>query len=142
MSQKDFSFSFKSSKTPETVFALLLDINQWWSGLYGESINGKSSHLNDEFVFTAGNGAHYSNQKLIELIPNKKIVWLVTDGTLSFLNNPGEWINTRLCFDISKEGTKTKITFTHKGLIPQFECYNGCSGAWTGYLENLKKKLA
>ena len=138
---KNFTYSFTSSKTPEEVFELLLHIEQWWFGKYEETIKGKSEKINDEFTFNAGGGAHYSKQKLVELIPNKKIVWLVTDSKLSFLRDTGEWIGTKICFDISTEDNKTKLTFTHDGLVPEIECYNACSGGWTQYLEQLKNKL-
>ena len=141
MKKENFAYSLKSSKTPEDIFRLLLNIEQWWFGLYEETIKGKSHKLNDEFSFKAGGGVHYSKQKLIELIPNKRIVWLVTDSELNFLSNPGEWINTKICFDISGEDDGTMVTFTHDGLIPQIECYNSCSSAWTSYLKNLKNKL-
>jgi len=143
MKKESFTYSFKSSKTPGAVFELLLDIEQWWSGLYEETIKGKSHKLNDEFSFEAGSGIHYSKQKLIELVPDKRIVWLVTTSRLNFLSDPGEWTNTKICFDISKEKDKDKtlVTFTHDGLTPRIECYNNCSGAWTGYLTKLKEKL-
>ena len=138
---QDFTYSFTSSKTPAAVFELLLHIDQWWSGQYEETIKGKSEKINDEFTFRAGGGAHYSKQKLVELIPNKKIVWLVTDSNLSFLSDTGEWIGTKICFDISMEGNQTKVIFTHDGLVPDIECYDACSGGWTKYLKQLKKKL-
>lgn len=77
--QQNYSYCFSTSKTPDEVFSLLLDIDKWWSGLYAEQTAGKSEHLNDEFTFSAGGGMHYSKQKLIELIPGKRIIWLVTD---------------------------------------------------------------
>jgi len=138
---KNFTYNFTSSKTAEEIFEILTDIEQWWSGLYGETINGKSKKINDEFTFKAGGGAHYTKQKLIEIIPNKKIVWLVTESELTFISHPEEWVNTKIEFDISKEGNKTKVTFTHEGLVPEIECYKDCSMGWTGYLEQLKKKL-
>jgi hypothetical protein len=97
--------------------------------------------MGDEFSFLAGGGMHFCKQKLIELIPNKKIVWLVTESNLSFLENPKEWENTKLIFDISEKENKTKVTFTHKGLEPQIECYDGCSNAWTQYFQNLENTL-
>ncbi len=136
-----FSYSFKTSKTADEVYELLLNIDQWWSGLFEENIEGKSKKINDEFSFKAGGGVHYSKQKLVELIPGKKIVWLVTDSNLSFLKAPSEWNGTKICFVISSDKNKTEITFTHEGLVPQIECYDSCSGAWNGYLDNLKKKL-
>jgi len=62
-----------------------MDPKNWWVGLFGETIEGESNHINDEFSFRDGDGVHYSNQKLIELVPNEKIVWLVTESKLSFL---------------------------------------------------------
>ena len=139
--KESFTYSFNTAKSPEAVFRLLLDIEQWWSGLHGEIIKGESRKVGDTFTFQAGGGAHYSKQKLIELIPRKKVVWLVTDSKLTFLNDAGEWTGTRICFDISTDENKTKVTFTHEGLVPQIECYNDCSGEWPKYLEKLKQKL-
>ena len=141
MKTENFSYSFKSSKTPDEIFKLLPNIEQWWSGFYDETIQGKSQHVNDEFTFTAGGGAHYSKQKLIELIPNKRIAWLVTDSNLNFLNDTNEWTGTRIYFDISTEENTTNIIFTHEGLVPHAECYDACSSGWTKYLGQLKQKL-
>jgi hypothetical protein len=141
MNKDNFSYNFETSKPINEVFELLLNVEQWWSGLFEENIQGESLKLNDEFSFKAGEGAHYSKQKLIELITNKKIVWLVTDSNLSFLNNPTEWTGTKMRFDLSTKGNNTKIIFTHEGLVPQIECYDACSGAWTSYLSNLTKKM-
>jgi activator of Hsp90 ATPase-like protein len=141
MKKENFSYSFKSSKTPTEVFELLPDVEQWWSGFYEETIKGKSQQVNDEFTFNAGGGAHYSKQKLVELIPDKKITWLVTDSKLNFLSDTNEWTGTRICFDISTEENMTRVTFTHDGLVPEVECYNACSSGWTKYLGKLKSRL-
>ena len=138
---KDYTFSFESAETSENIFETLLNVRSWWIGLYGEDIKGSSKKLNDEFTFNAGDGVHYSKQKLVELIPDKKIVWLVTDSNLNFLEKPNEWTGTKICLEISKKGNKNQITFTHQGLVPKIECYNACSSAWTQYLENLADKL-
>jgi len=141
MADKNFQLSFTTTKNAHQVYNQLLDVKNWWSGLYNETISGESSKLNDEFTFSAGGGAHFSKQKLIELIPDKKIKWEVKESNLSFLTQTNEWTNTKICFDIEQLKTKTKVTFTHEGLVPQIECYGGCSGAWTKYLENLKNEM-
>jgi hypothetical protein len=138
MKHKDFQYSFTTSQIDDKVFAYLLNPKNWWVGLFGETIEGISNAIDDTFSFRAGDGVHYSNQKLVELKKNKKIVWLVTESNLSFLKNTNEWAGTKICFDIEKLGDKTKITFTHVGLIPQIECYGDCSSAWTQYLQNLQ----
>lgn len=141
MKKDNFSYSFKTSKPASEVFEFLLNIEQWWSGLYEETITGKSKKVNDEFTFKAGGGAHATKQKLVELVRDKKIVWLVSESNLSFLKDTAEWNGTKLRFDLSAEKNMTTVTFTHEGLEPQIECYDACSSAWTGYLDNLKKKL-
>lgn len=92
--------------------------------------------LGDEFIFKAGDGVHYSKQKLVELVPNKKIAWLVTDSELSFLQQKDEWTGTKLIFEISTTGVNTQVKFTHEGLTPTSECYDACAPAWTQYIQN------
>ena len=137
MKAQSFKYSFSTSKSPGEAFSYLINPKNWWTGLFGEKIEGKSEAINNEFSFNAGDGIHYSNQKLIELVTESKIVWLVTDSNLSFLKNTNEWAGTKICFDIERVDGKTKISFTHDGLIPAIECYDSCSNAWAQYLQNL-----
>ena len=69
-----------------------------------------------------------------ELIPDKKIVWMITDSKLTFLKKPDEWTGTRIIFEILKKESKTQLVFTHEGLVPEIECYDSCSPAWSRYL--------
>lgn len=141
MSTQNFSYTFTTSKSSAEVFKILIDPKSWWTGLHEEIITGNSEKLNDEFSFSAGNSAHNSVQKLIEIIPNEKIVWEVVDSNLTFLSHPDEWKGTTISFEIGIENALTKIIFTHDGLKPQFECFGSCSNAWTQYLENLNRNL-
>jgi len=141
MSTQNFSYTFTTLKPTDEVFNLLIDPKQWWMGLHDEIITGKSEQPNDVFIFDAGNGVHHTEQKLIEVIPDQKIVWEVTDSNLTFANKTDEWTGTKIGFDISTEDNNTRVVFTHDGLTPEFECYGGCSSAWTQYLEKLEKEL-
>jgi len=102
MSNQSFQYSITTSKNDNEIFAYLMNPENWWTGLFDETIEGKSKVINDEFSFRAGNGMHFSIQKLIELELDKKIVWLVTESNLSFLDKTNEWTGTRICFDIEK----------------------------------------
>lgn len=137
MAGKNYQNKITSSKSPSEVYSFLLNPNNWWVGLYGETIEGKSLALNDAFVFRAGDGVHYSKQKLVEVVPNQKIVWQVTESELSFIDKKDEWTGTKISFELSEKDGKTEITFTHLGLMPQIECYDACSGAWNQYFEIL-----
>jgi hypothetical protein len=136
MDTSNFSLTLFSKQTPEKVFQAIINVRDWWSGYYGEEFIGETKNLNDEFSFNAGDGAHYSKQKLIEVIPNKKVVWLITDSKLSFIEKTDEWIGTKVIFEISEKNDATQLTFTHEGLTPEIECYNSCAPAWTQYLQN------
>jgi len=136
-----FSYTFETPKFPQEIFELLLDIKEWWSGLYGETITGKSTKIDDEFCFLAGEGVHFSKQKLVELVPHSKIVWLVLESRLTFLYDIEEWNGTRIRFDINRQGESSLVKFRHEGLIPEIECYHNCSSAWNGYMKNLERKL-
>jgi len=85
MKNKNFTTTLIVDQTPEEVFNVVRNVRGWWSGYYSEEFEGNTEKLNDEFSFRAGGGAHYSRQKLIEVIPDKKVVWLVTDSKLDFL---------------------------------------------------------
>jgi hypothetical protein len=135
MKNQDFTTAIMVKQSPADVFPILLNVRAWWSGLYGESFEGNSEKVGDEFSFRAGGGAHYTKQKMVELVPGKKVVWLVTESNLSFVDTTDKWSGTRISFEISKEGDKTKIVFRHIGLVPEFECYDSCAPAWTQYVQ-------
>lgn len=130
MAKQSLSFSFLLDQTPEEVFAAVNNVSGWWSA----STTSKTDSVGDEFIYRHKD-LHYSKHKLTEVILNKKVVWLVTESTLSFLkDNQQEWVGTEVIFDITKEGDKTRLTFTHKGLYPEVECYEACKGGWSHYL--------
>jgi hypothetical protein len=136
MKDKNYTSIIAVNKDTETSFKAIKNFRAWWS----EEIEGNTDKL-DETFFYHYKDVHVCKLKLIEEIPNKKLVYLVIDNAFNFTKDKTEWINTKLIFDILKEGEHSKITFTHEGLIPQYECYEVCNDAWTGYIQGSLKKL-
>jgi plastocyanin len=132
MNNQHFTTTITVDQSSMEVFNAINNVRGWWSS---NGIEGNTSQLNDEFKFEV-KGVHYSKQKFIEVIPGKKIVWLVTEANMTFIKDSDEWKDTRIIFDISESNGKTKLTFTHEGLTPSVECYNACSPAWTEYIQH------
>jgi hypothetical protein len=133
MKTSDFSTSFSVDQTPKEVFDAINNVREWWTGEPG--VEGSTDKLGDEFTYRYKD-LHYSKQKVTEFIPGKKVVWLITDSELNFIKDKNEWTGTKISFEISKRGDKTEVRFTHVGLVPDIECYNDCSNAWSSYINS------
>ena len=125
METNSYTADIEVAKSPEEVFHCLGEVSKWWS----KDFEGSSKKLNDEFIINHP-GLHYSKQKLIELIPGKKVVWLVTESKLNWLEKDNEWTNTKMLFDLTTKGDKTQLHFTHEGLVPEKQCYEQCEQGW------------
>jgi hypothetical protein len=128
--EKDFTTSILLEKSPAEVYKAVNNVSGWWQG----TITGPTEKLHDEFTYQMKT-FHLSKQKIVELVPDGKVVWQVTESNLSFVKHTDEWTGTTIAFVIQPEGNKTKLTFTHYGLVPAFECYGGCSNGWAKLIE-------
>jgi hypothetical protein len=138
MKTTNFTTAFLVDQTPEEAFGAIMNVREWWTGKPG--IEGSIDKLGDEFTYRY-EPHHYSKQKITELIPGKKVVWKVTDSSINFVEDKSEWTGTKITFDISKKDGKTQVRFTHVGLVPGIECYDGCSNAWGSYINNSLRNL-
>lgn len=130
MKKKNYHLSIKVDATAQEAFKCINSVTKWWT----ENLEGSSEKLNDEFTVRFGD-IHYSKQKLVEVIPDKKVVWLVTDSKLNFLKDKHEWTNTEIVFEVLTQNNETHIHFTHVGLFPEIECFDACSDAWSQYIQ-------
>ena len=136
MTTSNFTTTILVEQTPKEVFNAINNVSGWWQG----EIEGSTNKLSDEFTYRMED-IHFSKQKLVELIPNEKVVWLVTDSKLNFTKNQSEWTGTKIIFEIAEINNKTQIRFTHLGLVPQIECFGDCSNAWSQLVQESLRSL-
>lgn len=136
MSATDFTTSIKVDQSRQEVFDAVTNVRGWWS----EEIEGNTAQLNDAFDYYYED-VHRCKIKLIEVIENQKIVWLVEENYFKFTEDKTEWTGTKPTFEISEKDGKTELKFTHFGLNPEYECFEICRDSWTNYIQNSLKKL-
>ena len=130
MSNQSFTSAILVDKSPKEAFDAINNVRGWWS----QQIDGGTEHLNDEFTYRRLN-LHSCKMKLTEVVPNKKVSWLVLENYFNFTQDQNEWIGTVPTFEISEKDNKTEIRFTHQGLVPGHECYDICHDAWSCYIQ-------
>lgn len=131
-----FSTSFEVAKSADEVFESVRDVRGWWSG----AIEGSTRDVGDEFTYEVP-GIHWCRFRIAEAERPSRISWLVTDAWLTFTEQKDEWTGTVVRFDVTEHGGLTQLRFTHDGLVPELECYELCSGAWTGYIAGSLRHL-
>ena len=136
MQTPNYTTSFQVDQSPEQVFRAINNVRGWWS----EQIEGPTDQLNAEFNYHYKD-VHRCKIRIVEFVPNKKVVWLVLENRFNFTKDKSEWTGTKMEFEISKKDGKTQLTFTHVGLVPAYECYKICADAWGNYVNGSLKSL-
>lgn len=138
MTTSDFTTIILVDQTPKEAFNAINNVRGWWS----EEIEGSTEKLNDVFNYHFED-IHRCQLKIIEVIPDTKVVWLVMDNYFKpgifaeashDLPGKSEWTGTKIIFEISKKDDKTQVCFTHLGLVPEYECFDVCTNGWTHYI--------
>ncbi len=130
MKEQNFTTTILVDQSPKEAFEAINNVRGWWS----EEIEGNTGVLNEEFRYHYED-VHIARIKVVESIPDQRVVWLVKENYFKFTKDKTEWAGTKIVFDISKKDSKTEIRFTHEGLVPEYECYEICQGAWTTYIQ-------
>lgn len=136
MSKQDYSTTILVDQSPKEVYNAINNVRGWWS----EEIEGPTDELNKEWFYHYKD-IHLCKIKVAEMIPNKKVVWEVLDNSFNFIEDKKEWVGNRIVFDISREGDKTRVTFTQEGLTTFYECFEVCRDGWNNYINNSLYKL-
>ncbi len=130
MKKENFTTILMVDQTPKQVFNAINNPQAWWSG----EIKGSTDKLNDEFTYRYKD-LHLSKQRIVEMIPDQKVVWLVIESKINYAEDKSEWTDTKISFEISEHGNKTQLRFTHLGLVPEIECFDSCSNSWSQLIQ-------
>lgn len=135
MKKQDYHTNITVDASAQEAFKNINSVSKWWTN----DFQGSSEKLND--VFTVRFGETFITLKIVELVPDKKILWQVIDCYKHWLKDKKEWQDTKISWEISTENDETHIDFTHIGLVPGIECYEGCEKAWDQYIKGSLFKL-
>jgi hypothetical protein len=136
MATNDYTTSFTVDQSPEEVFDAINNVRGWWSG----DIQGRTDRLGAEFTYRYKD-VHDTTQRITEWVPGRKVVWRVVESHINFVKDRTEWNGTDIVFEIDKKQDKTEVRFTHRGLVPEYECFDACSNAWGSYINGSLRKL-
>ena len=136
MKKQDYMASILVKSSANNAFQSINDVAAWWT----ENIEGSCENLNDVLIIHFGQES-FVTMKIVESVPDKKIVWDVTDCYLQWFADKKEWKGTQIVFEISAEGDSTRIQLTHIGLTPQVECYDNCVKGWDQYFRDSLARL-
>jgi len=130
MAKNDFNSSITAKISAGEAIKKISNVTGWW----GITFSGNSEKQNDQFIVKMG-GDSFFNFTVAELIPDKRVVWLVTDCNMPWYSDKKEWANTKLIFDLTENNGVTNLNFKHEGLTPEVECYKDCAPGWTHWIK-------
>jgi hypothetical protein len=130
MEKNNYQTGFSAKIGADEAIGKISNIAEWW----GVTFTGHSEKQTDKFTIKMG-GDSFFDFTVAELIPGKRVVWLVTDCNMPWYSDKREWADTKLIFDVNEHDGITDLKFMHEGLTPDIECYKDCEPGWTHWIK-------
>ena len=122
--------SIKSSSSDAYLALTTIEgLSGWWTAKTQEESQGESK-VGGLLQFRFFEADRF-NMKVLELDPNKRVLWQVVEG-------PKEWIGTTIGWYLKQEGDHTVVLFKHQGWKEPVEFMHHCSTKWASFLMSLK----
>lgn len=136
---KDYQKSVVIKANQLGVFRAITErIDEWW----GET-DIQPTAL--DVVFKVSFGEAYWRFRVVDFELNKKVGWECIESNQVHAGLKGireEWLGTKVHWRLIEHSEgQTKLSFTHEGLVPDFNCYEVCSDAWGFFIGNSLKAL-
>ncbi len=136
METHNYELTFTVPISPAAAMRGISNVKAWWV----TDITGSSEKNGD--VFTMRIGKTWETFQITELTPDKRVVWLVLDGSIELLEQKDEWNGTRVIWELSGDEKQCTVRMTHEGLTPLLPCYQICEPGWNDAAgESLKNYL-
>jgi hypothetical protein len=126
--QTDYQATIVVHANTGQAFEGINQVSEWWT----KNFKGSSNKLGG--TFSVHFGETWASYEIVEMIPNQKIVWLVTDCNLHWLKDKKEWKGTKILWEIAPIQGAAEIHMTHLGLKPGIECFEDCTIGWNHYV--------
>ena len=136
MSDHGFATTFTVDQTPTEAFDAITNVRGWWS----EEIDGRTDQAGAEFTYHYED-VHRCRIRVTEVVPGRKVSWLVMENYFNFTADEAEWTGTTVSFDISAADGQTEVRFTHQGLVPAYQCFEICANSWGFYVNDSLRSL-
>jgi len=133
---QDYQRTVSANVSTEEAYNKIARVSDWWN----KKSTGKAREVGD--TFKVDFGKTWVDFKVVEAVQNQRVVWHVEDCHLHFLNDPKEWKDTRVIWDVAAVNGTTTVTMTHAGLTPAVECFETCKAGWNFHVgESLRMLL-
>jgi len=115
--------------------AVTSELDKWWG-----MVDNPISKDGDEFSISFGR----TNWKFVitKYSQYNQITWTCIKAehfVEGHSNIEEEWLNTELAWAFRKDGDYVEVSFVHKGLTPQLNCYKICEAGWNFFISTSLK---
>lgn len=118
--------------------AISNNVQEWWG-----NTDCSVKSIGDEF--TTSFDSTYWKFKIIEFVPNSKIVWKCIDARHIHAGHDEiekEWEGTFIEWNLEEvDKNETVLHFAHNGLVPALNCYEICFPAWERFVAQSLKSF-
>lgn len=128
MTGKDYTCTIQAPVPAAQAFDKISSVSEWW----GKDFEGRAREQGD--AFTVRFGKTFVDFKISDAAPGSRIVWDVVDCYIPGLKDQTEWTGTSVVWELSSSNGTTTVKMTHRGLVPEVECYGMCEQGWNFYV--------
>ena len=130
--ETSYTRNLEFEASPTAVSTAIDRVGDWWSVYF----KGETDAAGKAFTvrFGEGESGTFVDFLVAEHVPGERVVWTVTNCYLPWLEDKTEWTGTSVIFHLSAAERGTVLDFTHQGLVPDVECYDGCVKGWDQYI--------